>query len=285
MPGWLIHISFAYLVSKLLKIRDISLVLIGSILPDVARILSLLDFFDLAATTYYAYLTPLHSPFLVLIATIALSFLFKKPLRAFLLIAFGAFTHLFLDQLQSAYYTGKLLLYPFSYIPFKSFNLFWADSGIAIFFMVISIFILVYAIFDKNKKSLKFTFKKIHLVILFGLIYLIIPLLTFNTFMQNDPYIQQFENNNQELYISYAEVTSENPLILKEMDYEYEVLNQIDVKENDWVSAIAENSNNKITIKEHHKHNRYLKEGTSFVALILLMIIIFKNPKRFKITK
>ncbi len=284
MPDWLIHLAVSYLISKLLKIRDISLVLIGTLLPDISRVLAILDFFNLSATAYYALLMPLHSPFILVFLATATSFLFKRPLRSFLLIILGSAIHLILDQLQSAYYTGKLLLYPFSYHPFKSFNVFWADSSVALVLIVISFFILVYAIFDKNKKPLKFTHKKIRLTIFFLLISLTIPLLTYNAFIEKDPYIQQFQNNNKELYFSYAVIISENPLILKEMDYEYEIINQIKVNEKDWISAKADRIGNKIFIKEYYKHNKYLKEGASVIGLIMFIIILFNNPKRYKKT-
>ncbi len=307
MPDWLIHLAVSYLISKLLKIRDISLVLIGTLLPDISRVLAILDFFNLSATAYYALLMPLHSPFTLVFLATATSFLFKRPLRSFLLIILGSAIHLILDQLQSAYYTGKLLLYPFSYHPFKSFNVFWADSSVALVLIVISFFILVYAIFDKNKKPLKFTHKKIHLTIFFLLISLTIPFLTYNAFIEkdpyiqqfqnnnkelyfsyaviiSDPYIQQFQNNNKELYFSYAVIISENPLILKEMDYEYEIINQIKVNEKDWISAKADRIGNKIFIKEYYKHNKYLKEGASVIGLIMFIIILFNNPKRYKKT-
>jgi len=282
MPGWLIHLAFAYLVSKLLKIRDISLVLIGAILPDVSRVLAVLNFFNLSAKTYYVYLSPLHSPFLVIILAIAMSLLFRKPLKSFLYLSLGFITHFFLDQLQSAYSTGKLLLYPFSYLAFSQLNLFWADSKYMILFMIISFIILIYAVFDKNKKPVKITTKRVFLVILLILFYLILPVLTFNTFMEKDPYIQQFERNNTELLIAYAVIKSEDPIILSEMDYEYQITNQINVKKGDWISAKAEFQNNKITIKEYYKHNRLLKEGASALALLALIIIIIKNPKRYK---
>jgi len=187
-----------------------------------------------------------------------------------------------LDQIQTADYTGKLLLYPFSYFSLKNLNFFWPDSTISVILMTISFFVLLYAVFDKNKKPLRLTTKKIYLTIFLILIYLMIPLLTFNTFVEKNPYLNQFKNKNEEIYFSYSAIKSENPLIIKEMDYEYEIINKIDVKEGDWISAKAEFVGNKVFIKEYHKHKRYLKTSASILALILFIIILIKNPKRYK---
>ncbi len=283
MPGWLIHLALAYLMAKLFKIRHIGLVLFGALIPDVARILSLIDIANISATGYYAYLEPMHSPFLVIILILSTSLLVRKKLtHSLFYLSFGALIHTIADLLQKEYYIGKLLLYPFSYIPFKGFHLIWPDSTAGIILSIISFFILIYAIFDKQKKSTKFTFKKINLVILLLLIYLVTPLLTFNQVIENDPYITQFENKNKELYFSYSEIISEKPLIVRELDYEYEVINNLDLKKGEWFSAKANLIENKVFITGYHKHIPHLKIKTSAIGLILFIIIFFKRPKRNK---
>jgi len=283
MPDWIIHLAFAYLTAKLFKIREIFLILLGALIPDISRIVSTMELAHIAPNIYYSLMAPLHSPFLVIIIAIAISLLFKNPLKSFSYIILGSFTHFLLDQIQKNYYVGKPLLYPLSYKPFQSLGLFWPDSTFAVILMIIGFFILLYAIFDKKKKTIKFTFKKIHLVIIFLLIYIITPLITFNNFSATNDYTNQFENGKEkEIYFSYSYIKSENPLIIEEMGYEFEIINEIDVVKGNWISAIAEKIDDKVYIKEFHKHNRYLKVISSLIGLMMFFIIFLKNPKKYK---
>jgi len=282
MPGWLIHLGFAYILAKILKIRDIIPILIGSILPDVSKVSYITECFGILNTTQYAFLEPFHTPFISLVLILAISFLFKQPGKAFLLTSLGAITHYVLDHLQSTFYIGRTLFYPFSYYAPKNINLFWPDSTLAIVLSIIGTGILIYAIFEENKKPLRLTHKKLYLFFLFLVIAILVPVFTFNTFLENEPYINQFKTNKTEMYFAYSLISSENPLLIKEIDYEYEIQNQIDVKKGDFISARAKFKTNKVIIEEYHIHDLRVKEQGSFIAAILFIILILKYPKRYK---
>lgn len=149
MPDLLTHYLTAKIITGKSKTKAISPFFLGVILPDVlSRVpwIAITNLFERYNCHLEWFLTIFHSPFVLIIACLLISLLFKETLRksVFKLLMLGAALHLCLDMLQKNFAptSGYLWFFPFS---FRSFNipLFWPDQ--ALYFipvlMIITIFI------------------------------------------------------------------------------------------------------------------------------------------------
>lgn len=119
MPDWLTHALLTWAAVEVVAIkwpralRYRGIALIGAVVPDLGNFTMLLGE---AGSPLSLYFTPLHSPLVVGLLVLGLSFVAKKKHHrmALLLLALGAYLHLAADFLIVTL-TGKLpLLFPFS---------------------------------------------------------------------------------------------------------------------------------------------------------------------------
>lgn len=151
MPDWVAHLAFAFLLGKSFRVRKISILLAGALIPDIGRITG---FLPLSTRDAYALSLPFHSvAFSFVLAGIFASFLFRRVgLRpAFSLLFIGAMTHLFLDAMMLYAIGGVMPLVPFSYEPISSISLFPSQSFLPA--IVLSVPALAYLAFEKIRKS------------------------------------------------------------------------------------------------------------------------------------
>lgn len=119
MPDWLTHVLFAYvasrapgLVFKPLDRADTALVLIGALLPDLTKVRLA---FELMGMDVRDLIEPLHTPAGSLLVAALISLFFFNSSRTFLLLAFGAGTHCFLDVIEGPVGGGIRLLFPLNW--------------------------------------------------------------------------------------------------------------------------------------------------------------------------
>jgi hypothetical protein len=130
MPDLLAHLGTGYAALRWAGgRRHVLLVLTGSLLPDVAwmgrRLLVRLAGFDPVEVSLW--LIPWHTPYSLLLASVAAGLCARAPARATLLLAGGCALHLVLDSAQTRFGNGVLLLYPFS-MRETSWRLFWPED-------------------------------------------------------------------------------------------------------------------------------------------------------------
>jgi hypothetical protein len=117
MPDWIAHALLALLICEIFGIRKKSLVLAGSILPDILKLASVLAPIQIETFWLYKFLFPLHTPIgsLILSGFIAalLDYDFRQAMK---LLSIGFLSHFALDFFQTHIIYGEtLLLMPFSW--------------------------------------------------------------------------------------------------------------------------------------------------------------------------
>src|ERR671931_89696 len=117
MPDWVTHIGTAYLGVCIAGVREVQLVLLGAILPDVVLpLFVLIDLWHLPVSLeLFAYLLSFHTLTIVLLLAGAVSVLYMQSVRCFLLICCGAATHFILDTFETVIDCGMRVFAPFSF--------------------------------------------------------------------------------------------------------------------------------------------------------------------------
>lgn len=111
MPDWTTHVITGWIAGKATKM-NISLVIIGSLLPDLAKVQL---FFDKMEINTHGIIEPLHTPLGTMLVALLIALLFPKIKDAFIAISAGVATHYFLDFFLMHVSGGMKLLFPFSW--------------------------------------------------------------------------------------------------------------------------------------------------------------------------
>ncbi len=111
MPDWLTHTIAGWITGKTAKI-DVSLVIIGSLIPDLVKIELV---FNALKINTHAFFAPLHTPAGSLLVAGSIAFLFPKVREAFLFLSVGIATHFILDFFLLHTSGGIKLLFPLSW--------------------------------------------------------------------------------------------------------------------------------------------------------------------------
>ena len=119
MPDWISHILLGLIIAEIFKIKKKSLVVLGSILPDIilkAYTLSLLTPIPLNFMFWFFY--PLHTIAGALLLSFIIAIFFQyEAKKTFFLIFIGALFHILLDMTTKPilYNIQGLLFFPFSW--------------------------------------------------------------------------------------------------------------------------------------------------------------------------
>ncbi|MEA2055063.1 MAG: metal-dependent hydrolase [Candidatus Thermoplasmatota archaeon] len=150
MPDWLTHTIAGWITGRAAKM-DVSLVIVGSLLPDLIKIN--LVFTALKIDTH-GFFDPLHTPVgSLLVAGIIASF-FPKIKEAFIFLSVGVTTHFVLDFFLRHTSGGMKLLFPLSWNEWQIYAIRSDNYWVTIFAVMIAI--IFYIIMRKKQKfSLK----------------------------------------------------------------------------------------------------------------------------------
>lgn len=105
------HTIAGWITGKAAKI-DVSLVIIGSLIPDLVKIYLI---FDALKINSHAFFEALHTPAGSLLVAGSVAFLFPKAKEAFLFLSIGIATHFTLDFFLEHTSGGIKLLFPLSW--------------------------------------------------------------------------------------------------------------------------------------------------------------------------
>ena len=113
MPDLITHVLIGLIICELFNIRRKSLVILGSVLPDLVLKLSLLGFFiDIPMKEIKWLLIPFHTPIgLILVATIIILFFRGDYILNFLFISLGWALHLAADLTNKEVFINQMLLF------------------------------------------------------------------------------------------------------------------------------------------------------------------------------
>ena len=112
MPDWLTHSLIGWITGKTIK-QEISLVVIGSLIPDISKLYLLLNWIVQGKTDDF--FLPIHTPFGSVLIACVIALFFKDLKKAFISLIIGIATHFILDFFLLNVSGGMPLLYPFSW--------------------------------------------------------------------------------------------------------------------------------------------------------------------------
>jgi hypothetical protein len=286
MPDWLVHLGFAYIMASLIKLRDIKLFFLGSLLPDIGRLaLYFADFAHLNPISSSSYFAVFHTPFMAaLVASVVSSFSenFKK---CWVLIFLGAIFHLVLDLTQYRMGNGILLFYPISFKQFY-FNLFWSGDSVSTLLRALSIGVLVICLLEKRPIGSPLSLKTANLKIAVPLILFVlaIPLSTTSLMLKNNvdyldffAHPQKWEGEKVELY--KARVISTNPVIVRKMGVMFELVGSEKFREGDQICCQATYKEGRIFPVFIHRYRGPSKSTISLVGLLFFILIWVDFPQ------
>jgi hypothetical protein len=153
MPDWLTHTLAGWITGKTIKL-EISLVVIGSLIPDIFKLYLGFDWL-LKSETQQVFL-PIHTPIGAMLITIVIAGLFPDIKKALLPLGIGVATHFILDFLLINVSVGIPLLFPFSWEEWQ-LNLIRSDDYlITIFAIIIAVAVyILFALYDQRKSKQK----------------------------------------------------------------------------------------------------------------------------------
>ncbi|MEW6221772.1 MAG: hypothetical protein AB1476_00415 [Candidatus Hadarchaeota archaeon] len=132
MPDWIAHVLVPWIGGKLFQLKnpkllqkDIALLMLGGVLPDIVYIGYLLGFAGVDAS---GALLPFHTITGGLLSAGLISLMFSNRRRSFLLLTAGVAVHFALDSLLLHAGGGMVLLFPFSWAWGFQLGLIQADS-------------------------------------------------------------------------------------------------------------------------------------------------------------
>ena len=150
MPDWFTHVLIGLIIAEVFSVRKKSLVLIGTIIPDILPKLVLLRLFIPIPSINYTVLKAFHTPFVIFIAILLIAPLFKYSYKKVVaLMGAGALSHLLADAALRHFAGGVRLLYPISMRKY-AFNFFWPNESFIIMVPLLIIYITIVAMHRKN---------------------------------------------------------------------------------------------------------------------------------------
>ena len=289
MPDWVVHLGFAYIMARLIKLRDLKLFFLGSILPDIGRVaLYFTDLAHLNPISSSSYVAVFHTPFMAALVVSVISSFSKNFKKCWVLIFLGAIFHLALDLTQYRIGNGVLLFYPIS---FKQFylNLFWSGDNVSFLLRALSIGVLVICLLEKRPVGSPLSLKAPNLKIAFPLILvvLVISLSTTSLMMKhNVDYLdffahpQKWEGKKIELY--KAKVISTNPVIIRDMGVMLELVSSERFREGDRICIEGIYKEGRIFPSFIHRYRGPSKSVVSLVGLLFFVLVWTDFPQRMR---
>lgn len=154
MPDWIVHIAVAWTLCRLLRFKypqfntgNTALALIGSILPDVAKLGTVIQSLQL-------YFFSIHTPLISLVLAGLISLVFKEKKTAFLFLSFGILTHYLLDSLLIG--EGIYFFFPISWVSFQLNIVSTTDYYIDIIALILALIVyLASKWYERNQRSVE----------------------------------------------------------------------------------------------------------------------------------
>jgi len=266
----------AYVISKVVGISDMTLVLLGSLLPHITfvSLIILSRIFKINKHKAYLYTAPFHTPFMMMLLSATIATATTGQGTAFIYLLLGTASHFILDLLSKGGYVE--LFYPFSMTSI-SLKVFWPESISGYILLIGSSISVIFAVLNEAIYSI-FRFQLRAETILLLTIIFIITFLTKNLIREEYTYFKFSDNPEQwegkQLSFHTRYVKSVEPLEIDIADRNFEAVTNEQLKIGDQISFEAKYSKGRLYITALHKHNTLLKTVTSLLGLTLFLLII-----------
>jgi hypothetical protein len=160
MPDLLAHVLVPWigyksyqLIFRKGSLTDMTVLLLGSLLPDIYALAYFLEIFGIDA---HSFMVPLHTLLGSTLVAVLFSLMFPKKSKSFFLLELGVFAHFGLDSLILHVAGGMVLLFPFSWTHGYQFGIFPSDSWLPL--MVATV--IAVPVFMLSRKILKSSFPR-----------------------------------------------------------------------------------------------------------------------------
>ncbi len=279
MPDWLFHIALPYLLATIFKVKEIRLIVFGSLMLDISSLLFALNEFTnwFNQITLVNYLTMTHSILGALLFALAFMFFTTNYLRSFIILFAAGLLHIFLDLFQ--YGADVRLFWPLSFEKF-SFPIFDPTSGLM---LVLAILLFIIAIIIEKRDNFEFKIKlsKIQWTVVFLLIYVLLSHFSIPTLSKENIYNAGFLKNpsefyNKEIALTRAHVISNNEVEVDGM--KIKVKNK-ELTIGEIVSLKGIYSKDGLEVSYEHENNNRKVIGSVIGALVGLFLLIFGGFK------
>jgi len=149
MPDWLTHSLVAWITGKPIK-QEVSLVVIGSLIPDIFKLHPIFDWFVKGDTQNF--FLPLHTPVGALLIACVISLFFHDIKKTIVLLGIGITTHVILDLSLVNASGGMLMLFPFSWDEWQLGLIRNDDYMITIYAILAAVLVYsIYFVVEKRK--------------------------------------------------------------------------------------------------------------------------------------
>ena len=286
MPNMLAHFGAqAVLTRTVLPQADIKIIFLGCLLPDVPWILQRLVFSlspNVDAFTLRLYFITQASLFMTLILCGALASLSTSPKKVFSILVLNSLLHLLLDALQTKWGNGVLLFAPLSWSQLN-FEWFWPESLPTYVLTLLGLGYIGWAwrrVINESPLLPDFSSRKTILALgLFGL-YFALPMglldgprmenTSFNTTLQD-----KHKRTGQEIEFDrrpYVHTAQKN--ILRSTNNEEFQLHGKSLTQSGTVSIRGRFLDpSRIQVIDIHEHVWGLRDGSSYIAILLLVMM------------
>jgi hypothetical protein len=297
MPDWITHLGSGYLLYRPISLKDMRLLLLGAILPDIISRMSciLADIFNIVLPRYYQ-LEAFHTPFMLIMLALFISLFNTRFWRCFGLVTAGGVLHILLDMCDTKLTGfGQLLLYPFNYKTFQFELVKYQGNDYHLIVLLLFILLLISAR-EIRQNTAHFKLQRMGFAVPLLIIMLAIPHITWQQFWQNNVGYMVFRHaperfENKEVAVHFSRVISTTPLIVKEDELQVELVTDQKLKVGEWVSIKGVYKQGKIYASKIIHEPGMEKFWLSLVGLILFPFLWFDFPrlrtviKRFKATR
>jgi hypothetical protein len=290
MPDWVTHIGTAYLGVCIAGVREVQLVLLGAILPDVVLpLFVLIDLWHLPVSLeLFAYLLSFHTLTIVLLLAGAVSVLYMQSVRCFLLICCGAATHFILDTFETVIDCGMRVFAPFS---FRWWSPGWLAPGRALsgVLLIVSSVALTLAITKRASLpnvTFRATRQRLTGALSFTALALVIPFLIRQQVISHNVHSLSFLSNpslwqEQSIDLCFSEITSKFPLTVNEMHREFELVTTKPLEVGQHVSLRGWYRDGKIYPVRLQIHRGFSEAWLSLAGLVVFLLLwLPKKPAR-----
>jgi len=116
MPDWISHLLAGLILAKILKVKKKSLILLGTLLPDLIFQSYHLNLFIRLPENTEWFIMLFHLPFALIIMSVVIPFFFKYSYwKSFMFLSVGWISHIILDMINLDTLSHCLLFLPFSW--------------------------------------------------------------------------------------------------------------------------------------------------------------------------
>lgn len=294
MPNTLAHIVLNGSISRsLIKGSDILWIYLGCIIPDIPWIIrKIIEFLipSMNGYTLQSYSIVQSSLIFSLILSLSFALISGSTKKTFIILSLGSLLHLLFDMLQMKWANGVLFFAPFNW-EILNYGMFWPESIVT---YVFTAFGLIYYIVNwKEVKQAKLSFN-INRKTLIGfpiltVLYIVLPIFFIGESKSADNHFVNTLENVTERAGKYIEMDRKgilfnektNSFWIKSFDESYIELSEINSISSNRISIKGTFiTNNLIKVSEFHENIELLRDGASYIGLLLILLawgVSFKN--------